>query len=305
MRVLLSVPLYPPFSRVGAWMATHEYMAALAGRGHVVDVVPYQSGHAGYTIGGVRVHTSGTDLLDRADLVVGHLGGNQVVAENAKRKGIPLVQFAHSTQNTTAPTADLLVCNSHATAKVIDYPSIVGRPVLHPELHRTTPGDRVTLVNLSADKGGDLLRILAPAMPATQFLAVRGGYGRQVTTIGPNVETIRTTENMRGDVWSHTRILMCPSLHESWGMVGLEAMTSGIPVIAHPTDGLRESLGGAGIFVDRGDLAGWRHQITRLQDPDEWAAASASALERVTDLPDDREAVCDAMERTVPCLAFS
>jgi glycosyltransferase involved in cell wall biosynthesis len=52
-------------------------------------------------------------------------------------------------------------------------------------------------------------------------------------------------------------VLMVPSVHESYGMAAVEALASGIPVIAHPTPGLREALGDAGTFVDRADVRVW------------------------------------------------
>ena len=79
-------------------------------------------------------------------------------------------------------------------------------------------------------------------------------------------------------------VLLMPSIAETWGRTGIEAMCFGIPVIAHPTPGLRESLGDAGIFVDRNDLAGWVGAIRSLDDPDEYARRSAAALARVAEL---------------------
>lgn len=77
-----------------------------------------------------------------------------------------------------------------------------------------------------------------------------------------------------------------PSESETWGMAGVEAMCSGIPVIAHPTPGLKESLGDAGIFVDRDDIDGWVEQLVRLDDVREYAAASTAASRRAAELCD-------------------
>ncbi|MFE4971343.1 glycosyltransferase [Kitasatospora sp. NPDC056651] len=54
---------------------------------------------------------------------------------------------------------------------------------------------------------------------------------------------------MRERVYARSRVVLMPSSHESWGRVGVEAFASGIPVIAHPTPGLAECLGHAGIYV--------------------------------------------------------
>ncbi|WP_262928542.1 glycosyltransferase family 4 protein [Streptomyces sp. CBMA152] len=51
---------------------------------------------------------------------------------------------------------------------------------------------------------------------------------------------------MREHVYSRSRVILMPSLYESWGRVAVEAFASGIPVIAHTTPGLVESMGEAG-----------------------------------------------------------
>jgi hypothetical protein len=68
-----------------------------------------------------------------------------------------------------------------------------------------------------------------------------------------------------------------PSSYESWGRVAIEAACSGIPTIAHPTDGLLEALGPAGIFVDRRKTRQWQAELERLDDPDQYAKASVAS----------------------------
>jgi glycosyltransferase involved in cell wall biosynthesis len=90
---------------------------------------------------------------------------------------------------------------------------------------------------------------------------------------------------MRDDVYARTRVLLMPSERETWGRVGVEAMCSGIPVIAHPTEGLRESLGVAGMFVDRDDVAGWVRTVHKLMTrANSWRYASRLALKRSAEL---------------------
>src|SRR5690606_11134361 len=162
--------------------------------------------------------------------------------------------------------------------------SIVCHPPTFPEHHRVpSTGDAVTIVNCSKEKGIKTAWRCAEALPDHRFLGVKGGYGHQLIPRSPNFETIPTQQDMR-TVWSRTRVLLVPSAYETWGMVGVEAMCSGIPVIAHPTPGLRESLGDAGIFVDRDDTDGWGRELRRLADPDEYAAASAASLARAAEL---------------------
>jgi glycosyltransferase involved in cell wall biosynthesis len=99
-------------------------------------------------------------------------------------------------------------------------------------------------------------------------------------------------------VYARTRILLMPSEYESWGRAGVEAMASGIPVIASPTPGLKESLGKAGVFVNRGNRDGWQAAIERLDDPAAYAAASSAALRRSKQLDPrvDLARWCEAIE---------
>jgi hypothetical protein len=95
--------------------------------------------------------------------------------------------------------------------------------------------------------------------------AVKGMYGKQFMLPRQNVKLVPNQQDARV-VYRDTRILLMPSAYESWGRVAIEAAHSGIPTIAHPTPGLRESLGDAGLFVDRTDTDGWVRELQRLDD---------------------------------------
>jgi glycosyltransferase involved in cell wall biosynthesis len=95
---------------------------------------------------------------------------------------------------------------------------------------------------------------------------------------------------MKNDVWSRTKILLVPSTYESYGMVAVEALASGIPVIASPTFGLKESLSYAGIFADRSDLDAWEMHIRRLLNDDgTYAAQSSLSVKRSVELDPEVE----------------
>lgn len=306
MLVVAVVPLYPPASRVGAWLSTHECLRHLAHLGHTVHVCRRLGGEGpGYDLDGVNVEPSPTDaetLVASADVVISHLGDDGVAAKLALRHRRPLVRMVHgatSDATTKLCSATLAVFNSESARVASRWtgPSIVVHPPLNPADYRTTPGDRVTIVNLSHDKGGRHFWLLATTMPDVKFLGARGGYGAQMIRRRPNVDVVGPTESMRDDVYARTRILLMPSKHETWGRVGLEAMSSGIPVIAHPTPGLRESLGDAGIFADRNNLAQWRTAIRSLLEGG-WREASERALRHVAafDVAHELQVFSDAIE---------
>ncbi|MGO4421594.1 glycosyltransferase, partial [Streptomyces sp. MCAF7] len=141
-------------------------------------------------------------------------------------------------------------------------------------------------------KGVDTWRGAAANLRTLPFLGVTGGHGRQVLRpVLRNMRVIPQTSNMRIDVWAQTRVLMVPSVYESFGMAAVEALASGIPVIAHPTPGLREALGDAGTFIDRADVRSWVAAIKELYpDGDRRAAAVASAQARSAFLADGMSA---------------
>lgn len=288
MRIAAALPLYPPNSRVGAWLATHACLAGMAARGHHVDVVTYLRGHMdhAYALDGVNVHPRCRieQVAGDADIIVSHLGDNQEAARWARMVGKPTVRMVHG-----IPAAgqvlddDLAVFNSETLRDAVgwDGPSVVVHPPL--DTDPVTPGTRATLVNLTEAKGARLFWQLAAATRDVQFLGVQGGYGHQVGGKEKNATVIPPTQDMAGDVYSQTRVLLMPSEQETWGMVGMEAMASGIPVIAHPTPGLIESLGPAGIFIDRDDLTGWQQAIRSLaHNQHAWDAASAAASARAS-----------------------
>lgn len=293
MKVLAVTPNYPPGSRVGAWLATHQFLRYLAAEGHDVTVFAAGARFQPYTLDGVHVvsgnrgRTFGIDTAKDCDLVIAHAGDDGVGVDIAGAAGRRLVRMIHGAGHMKIGDPALAVFNSEALRAVTPHgcPSIV----CHPPVHRSewqvdrTGADAVTLVNCSQPKGIKTAWLCADRLPHTRFLGVKGGYAHQETPRAKNFETIPTTSDMRS-VYAQTRVLLMPSAYETWGMVGVEAMCSGIPVIASPAAGLIESLGPAGIFVDRDDIDGWVREIRRLDDPAEYALASARSTARSFEL---------------------
>lgn len=226
------------------------------------------------------------------DVIISHHDNTQRAARISQQTGIPFVFLMH---NDFLANQDLLNLNPSLTVfntnwirdkfgHVVDN-SIVIHPPVWADEHRTTPGDHITLVNLNEHKGSMIFYEMARRFPDKKFLGVVGGHGDQIINDAiPNVTIQPQTADMKNDVWAKTRILMMPSIYESYGMAGVEALASGIPVLATPTPGLRESQGPFGEFLDRGDLNAWEKALQRLSDPKEWKAASVLAKKRSQEL---------------------
>ncbi|TMS00185.1 glycosyltransferase family 4 protein [Nonomuraea basaltis] len=312
MRVLAMLHLYPPAGNAGAEWAMHTLLAALVTAGHDVDVLmiePHREMSEPYTLDGVRVHPRRGKgdpfewlLSDRAPhVIVTHLMNTPRATVLGEMYGIPVVHVLHNDhdheRSWLVRGPDLVVYNSEWVQRsCLDWwkdtqtgtppPGVVVRPPVIAEDYATEPGDRVTLINMCENKGARLFWALAKRMPKMRFLAVKGAYGAQIVQDLPNVDVQEHVPGgqMREQVYARTRVLLVPSSYESWGRVAAEAMASGIPVVAHPTPGLLESCGDAGIFCDRDDIDAWERQIRRLSKHLAWKSASAKALARSREL---------------------
>ncbi|MFG2395337.1 glycosyltransferase family 4 protein [Streptomyces lavendulae] len=277
-----------------------------------VEVVPYQQG------------LNFAAEVKNSDILISHYENAPIMSAMARDYGIPFAVICHDNFPGTfhnASGADLVIYNSEWIKKEGElfyskYPknllpkrTITVRPPVFSEHYRTDPGDCVTLVNLNADKGGEIFWKIAAWMPEWNFLGVMGSYGDQVKPPFrlSNCEVVKNVPggNMRDSVYSRSRVILMPSLYESWGRVAVEAFASGIPVIAHPTPGLIESMGSAGIFAYRDDINAYTYALQALRDPATWNQASQRARERSSqlDASSDLEAWFTAVESIRPKLA--
>ena len=156
------------------------------------------------------------------------------------------------------------------------------------------PGDCITMINANALKGLPLFLELAKKYPERKFLAVRPYYNiiRMPEHI-PNIEWMDIQDDIR-TVLAKTRILIAPSLYESWGRVAFEAMYNGIPVLyskpmdrnspaARPsgsTEGMQEWIGDSQMACAYGAFEEWTSAIETLDDEEEYARYSTQAYDK-------------------------
>lgn len=305
-------------------------------RGHQVTVICDRSLTAPYTVDGVDVvrpprrgqQSWLEEFVRDADLLITHLDLTNQAMMLALATKKPLVHFIHNDAQlkywrVTPLKAQLVVFNSQWIAdKKEDWtyslkpdpiptewpgPSVVVHPVVEAEHYRCERGDMITLVNPTPGKGAGTFRALAAQMPERKFLAVEGGYGEQII-LAPgsrcqrtqieangNIEWMAHTPDIR-NVFRKTKIILMPSEYESYGRVGIEAACAGIPTIAHPTPGLKEAFGDAGIFIDRNDISAWYAEIDRLlTDEVYYRSRSKAVLELAESL--NPEAEFDRLEK--------
>jgi glycosyltransferase involved in cell wall biosynthesis len=148
-------------------------------------------------------------------------------------------------------------------------------------------GECITLVNANAIKGLFVFTELAKHFPDRKFLGVRPYYNFIQTPNLPNIEWMDIQEDIR-DVLKKTRILLMPSIYETWGRIAFEAMYNGIPVLytkpmnnpeypSGSTEGMQAWIQDNGFACDRTSPDDWITNIQKLDDPSIYAEYSDRA----------------------------
>jgi len=297
MKILAIVHGYPPLQNAGAEWMLHEMLLSLQSQGNEVEVI--MPGIVSYDFEGIKVTAHEWNYTKKAvkecDLVVSHLkqAGNALNLCEFYKK--PFIQIIHNCNHYSILDAKhreiadgqwvYVVYNSLYTKSEMKYlaPSVVVHPPVDSKRYKVKPGKKITLINLFERKGGKFFNEIIKLMPDYEFLGVEGGYGDQEKCSEKNVTYMSNTPDAK-KIYAQTRILLMPSIFESYGRTGVEAMCSGIPVIAAPTPGLLESLGDAGIFCKLDSPLKWIEAIKKLDDPEEYKRASKKCIERAKEI---------------------
>ena len=185
--------------------------------------------------------------------------------------------------------------SKHISDKILETPiapsfkeTRIVRPVLlESELRmfskpQRPTGECITLINANLLKGLSIFISLAQRFPLRKFLGVLPYYNKINVPKLPNIEWIPIQDDIR-TVLAKTRILVVPSLYESWGRVAFEAMYNGIPVLytkpiqdgsvsylTGSTEGMRDWIQDNGIQCNRDKVDDWVNGIQLLDNPSKY-----------------------------------
>jgi glycosyltransferase involved in cell wall biosynthesis len=200
---------------------------------------------------------------------------------------IPVVLYVHDIEGTLPLFAEAknqlakVVTNSRFMAKRIaelwsrDAEVVYPVPDLKKYDKSSSTGRFITFFNPSHFKGLKIANTLATErFKERPFLFVEGfidpdGHGIFLSRSGNLVHARRSPDV--ATIYVMTQTVIIPSQwEEPFGRIAVEAMHTGIPVIASRTGGLEESVGEGGLLVDDfTNVDAWASAIERLDDPKE------------------------------------
>jgi len=99
-------------------------------------------------------------------------------------------------------------------------------------------------------------------------------------------------------LYSHAAVFVCPSVYEPFGIINLEAMACGTPVVASAVGGIREVVvsGETGLLVP---FASTGSTDSEPDDPDRFARDLAAAVDELLKAPNRRQSMAEAGRRRV------
>jgi glycosyltransferase involved in cell wall biosynthesis len=154
----------------------------------------------------------------------------------------------------------VVAIGTHAAAYIQEHLG-VDTAVIHPPIYGQPPypqfGDFengwLLMVNPCAVKGISVFLELARRFPNLPFAGLTGwgttSADRRAMAELPNVRILDTVSNI-DEVLEKSRLLLMPSLwYEGFGLIAMEAMLRGLPVISSNSGGLVEAKRGTGFVV--------------------------------------------------------
>lgn len=290
----------PPQHLAGSEVTLLAILRGLVKRGHECVIAAAEVSDPHYVIDGIEVFRPPEAEPARsrwfmekagwADVILTHLNCTGLAMQYAREASKPLVHLIHNTSqikfhNIRPIRAQLLVFNSEWVRSTTPMnPSIVVHPIVDPIDYQVERPDAeaVTFINLTVTKGALVFYELARRLMDTPFIGVKGAYGEQhlISDGLENLTIHEQTPDLR-PIYAQTKVVLMPSDYESYGRVAVEAACSGIPAIVHPTPGLKEALGPAGIYIDRANIDAWELELRRLLNDEVYYAERSQAAQEL------------------------
>ena len=214
--------------------------------------------------------------------------------------------------------AGVVVIGHHMAAYVRTHLGVEAA-VIHPPIYGRAPyrqfgrfgSGTVLMVNPCAVKGIGIFLALADRFPTIEFAALKGwgttAQDREALTRRPNVRLLGTVPDIASAL-CEARFLPMPSLwYEGFGLIAMEAMLRGLPVIASDSGGLEEAKRGTGYVVPVRPIARYERAfddtgMPRAVVPEQEIAPWAAAMQRL--LSDEAEYWAEAGRSRAAALEF-
>ncbi len=155
-------------------------------------------------------------------------------------------------------------CDAH-----VIHPPIYGRPPYR-EMGRFGDGF-VLMINPCTVKGLGIFLDLAGRFPDVEFAALNGwgttDADRDELQSRPNTRLLRNVPDIE-EVLEQARLLLMPSVwYEGFGLIAMEAMLRGLPVLSSDSGGLMEAKRGTGFIVPVRPVARYEHEFDETHMP--------------------------------------
>ena len=202
--------------------------------------------------------------------------------------------------------ASLILCDSDATRvsleaeypvpapiRVVHPPSrVVGDPVAQRarSLARLASGAPLHVVYVAVDRpyknvGAFLELAAARAAPDSGFRftlvsRLASHHRARARELPSRALTVVPTVPDVSLLYRDADVLVFPSSLEGLGLPLVEAMQSGLPIVAHRASAIPEVVGDGGVLLDDLAVPTWVEALDRLRDPAEFARAASHSAER-------------------------
>jgi glycosyltransferase involved in cell wall biosynthesis len=179
-----------------------------------------------------------------------------------------------------AERIDVSYCGIRRPAPTLPLPALGERPRSVSYVGRLEPYKGIDVLLRAAAR-------LLPHFPDLELVLIGRGSARARLEalagelgLAPRTRFVGfVTDDERDALLARSRVCVCPSEKEGWGLTVIEANAVGTPVVASDAPGLRESVrsGETGFLVRVGDVEGFADRIGALLRADEAAEGMAAA----------------------------